>query len=274
MKRVLILLLLCAPAWGANDFTLDANCVSLWKFDTASWLADSISTNTLANFSMSNNNSLYKEGDASADSPGTLAAYLQITDASLSAGFPWKKNVSSPIFSVCFWFRMDTVPAEGDSQALISKWHAAFGERQWLIQVSQGSGTVRVGVLQGYNNGASNEFIGHAAGMNATTWYHVGITYVDATKAMTIRIWDDTGGAILGTDISHTFTNNVNTVDAATMLVGNAENPFNPLIGNVDEMVFFNDVLTADEIDEIRLGTYGAPAATGTSDWWYRRRHN
>jgi hypothetical protein len=38
----------------------------------------------------------------------------------------------------------------------------------------------------------------------AGRWYHISATFDDATHTGTIRIWDDTAGAILGTDAKKT----------------------------------------------------------------------
>jgi hypothetical protein len=49
--------------------------------------------------------------------------------------------------------------------------------------------------------------------------------------------------------------------------LGNGQGGFGYLNGNLDEVVIFDDVLTTDEIDAIRGGTYGG------NDWWWRRRN-
>ncbi|MBE3144107.1 MAG: hypothetical protein IMZ61_09325, partial [Planctomycetes bacterium] len=77
-------------------------------------------------------------------------------------------------------------------------------------------------------------------------------------RSYRVRIWDDFAGAILGTDKTGISPVNI-FVGTGTIYRGYAAAAFD-MLGHVDEMVVFDDILTPGEIDEIRAGTYGAAA--------------
>jgi hypothetical protein len=111
----------------------------------------------------------------------------------------------------------------------------------------------------GYNGGASWETISHATAMSTGVWYHVGCTFDNSDKSYRIRVWDDNASTILGSDKTGTATNNIN-VEDGFLVIGDTWGGSPLLDGQLDEIVVFKDILTADEIDQIRGGTYGASA--------------
>ena len=287
MKRLLLVLILCAPAWGANIFTGDANCVALWNFENGALTTDSISTNTLlANgviFTPTAETVDYKQGSACVDlEAGTVSqggAYLSILDSSLSSDFPIKASYANTVqLSVCYWFKAESLPSgatNDDRKGLFSKWDWA-GDHDYVYNsflYFDGSNPV-VGTSKGYNSGADSESSFHSTVLQTGRWYHLGTTYDDSTKLVRMRLWDDTAKSVV--DVTDTQVQSISlTTEALRVgLWGIYYASRYEFDGLVDEMVVFNDILTADEIDAIRSGTYGSAAESTTSNWWWRRRHN
>ena len=273
MKRLLLVLMMCLPCWAANIFTTDANCVGAWTFEDSEspdWMADRTANgNNLANNLTEQNKVTYKEGAASLYG-NTYLRYQKITDASLSANFPGKNGTGNNVFSFCCWvYPTDELR---DYNFLASKWHATNAVKSYNVGINANGANDNVGLWIGYNGGASEEQIYHTGVVIASSkWYHVGVTYDGSTRAYRIRVWDDTGSSV--TESTGTGAQTMNIEDEEFRLDNLGSSSWG-LVGYLDECVMFNDVLTSDEIDEIRNGTYGEAASTGTSNWWYRRRHN
>ena len=275
MKRLLLVLLMCAPAWGVNLFTGDPNCVGLWTGDSTSdsiyFLDESGNSNHLngtgAYFSASS--AQYKEGSYSMRNTNDWYV-IERPNATLSAKFPGKSGTTNRNVSTCCWIYGNINVVAYDW--LLAVYDFTGNKQSWSVYIDA-SGNVNFGI--GYNGGASFEsYANTGVALGDTKWYHIGTSYNGTTGAVIIRVWDDTGSTVY--NATTTFSETMNIEDAGFALFGytTQSNSGHGYEGYMDEVVVFNDVLTTDEIDQIRLGTYGATAETGTSDWWWRRRHN
>jgi len=257
-KIFIVFSLLCSVAYGANDFSGDANCVALWKLDNGVLTVDSIGSNTLTNSSMDSDAVTYKEGDGSAYA-NALGDSLYIINA--SSDLPFDSDKSTPSLSVCCWVRCIGFPSSGQ-RTILAKWDT--GERTFQLDFYK-SGTWQISWWLGYN--AGDDYEGptlHGTTVAANTWYHIGFTYNDSTKGWKLRIWDDTAGALLGgAEATGTTTNNMY-CGSANFQIGTNQIGSVCASGQRDEVVIFDDILTSAEIDQIRAGTYGggAPPAT------------
>ena len=257
MKRLIFLIfILCSVSYGANDFSGDDNCKAYFRLESGAvpFLADSKGTNTLTNSGMAEDTTDYKEGACSCYA-NALTDILYRSDADLDAGFPFKSGDSTKILSVCGWFRASSFPASANRN-IVNKYSASTGGRSWSVGASK-STTWRVALSVGYNSGNSAETILHGSEITTGVWYHFGVTYNDADKSYRIRVWDDNAGAILGSDATGNSTNNMY-AGTGLFSIGRPGSGNVCLGGEKDEIVVFNDVLTAGEIDQIRAGTYGA----------------
>ena len=292
MKRLLLVLMMCATAWSANVWTGDPNVICVQNFDLAdvnnpssNWWYDS--SGNAQHFVESSpkhvdaNTADYKQGTSAGRfndlGYSGLGAYISRADAALSAAWPIKSTFSGTAkFSYCAWFKPDRLPTEdaGDTlRYLLGKWgtsEACVGVYLWYDGANS---TVRF--AKGWDNGDNSEALASTTTMVSGQWYHVGITYDDTDHGAVMRLWDDTAGTVSETTATHVHAWEPDASDEA-LRIGNRQISFAQRYefdGLMDEVVFFNDELTSAEIDQIRLGTYGS-SSTGTSDWWYRRRHN
>jgi len=241
----------------ANNFSEDSNCVALYKFESSALVTDSIGGNTLTLDSTGGvevpeaDLVKYKEGSASIEFEGANTEWCEIADANLDVGFPFKSG-SGVVISFCTWLYLDT-RINGIFYEIIHKGYP--DQMSFSLQINDGG---HVSFLATYNGTTYNTAV-HQSVLQAGRWYHIGVVYDGGTEAMLIRIWDDTVGAIHGVD----YTANLgNTGFAATGEITfgcykSFQYDVNPLTGNLDEFVIFKDILTADEIDEIRIGNYG-----------------
>ena len=205
----------------------------------------------------------YKQGASSADF--TPNGYMYRTDANLSADFPLKNGDANKKISVCCWFRMENPPS-ATPRDLFAKYHSGDDTRSILAQVYNLSGTTHyVRVYVGHSGGTSgqNKVLTHD--LDGSVWYHLAVTYDDATKNLVIRLYDTDDSTVYSD--SWTMTNNIN-VEDAEWTIGNKGDHTEPFDGLIDEMVVFNDVLSSSEIDGIRAGTYDILADANCKALW------
>jgi hypothetical protein len=242
---------------GANVFTGDPNCVALWRFESGALGTDSIGSNSVAGSGgASADTGNKKEGGASVDLVAASSQYLFLDDGSLDSGYPLKNGSSSPKHSYCGWFYMDLDPSSGQARIVYSKYHTVNARSILVYLYNDGTG-VKFAVNIGYNSGISEEGaeIPRAThDVQTGQWYHFAFTHNDSTKAWHIRLWDDSGSTAY--DNTGTFTNNI-TINNQPINIGREPSAYwQYWDGHVDELVVFNDILTTNEIDQIRSGTF------------------
>jgi len=260
IKKLLLILCLCSACQAANDFSGDANCVAIWRLENGALLTDSKGTNTLTDGGAVADLVDYKEGSASADFESTNTDYLAIADAALDAGYPFKKSDAVKNFSLCFWFKSESLPANTAEMGLYTKHE--FNKACFMIEVYDDSGIFRLRIA---SNNTTYQNIQYDSLLVTGRWYHAGVTYENSDKSYRIRLWDDTAGALADVDKTGNVATAINLTDANVNL-GAARSGTAWFDGLMDEVVVFNDILTSDEIDAIRAGTYIAvapPAAGG-----------
>jgi hypothetical protein len=248
----------------ANNFSGDPHCKALWRFENGALTADSIGTNTLtAVNSPVADTANYKEGSASVDLESGSAQRFYILDADLNAGFPLKSGDTTKNISVACWIRIEST--REDNNAIFSKHDYGANKRSFAIHV-YGASTRKILLLLGYNSGASYEALLHATDLSLGTWYHVSVSYQNSDKAWAIRVRDASGNTV-GTDATGTATLDANKLFVANVSAGvgcvfNNGSATNLFDGLIDELVVFDDILTAEEATQIAQGTYGSGAAS------------
>lgn len=242
---------------GGNDFSTDPNCVALYNFESnATLTTDSVSNNTLCAINdVECDSSFFKQGAGGANFPGTTD-YFTIANELLHEDFPTKnETIPSRTFSVCFWVNPIFQVANA---GFVAKDDPGF--QSWYVMMRNTTHAVRFSV---YEDGGGISWFTHDSSLTENKWYHVGITFDGDNGpnfAYRIRIWDDEAGAILGVDKTGTTTTVLLPSDSALYIGTLGESPsLREHRGFIDEVVFFKDVLTVDEIDAIRAGTYAGP---------------
>jgi hypothetical protein len=238
-----------------NNFASDPDCVALWQFEDKAFVDDGVGTNDFTNHGAAPNATDFKEGAGSADFRVAQGDWMGIDDEDLSANFPTKAGGKGANMSLCFWMKPRSFPYGGTP---ISKYLISTDDRSWRVFLG---GAIDTGYLRlALGNGSGSNFKGYdlnAAGQQfpKNHWYHVAFTYRDSDKGLHVRIWDDTAGKLLYDYVDKA---------SAPMAITNAPLTLGglPLMsefydGLLDEVVVFKDILTNDEIDQIRQGQYG-----------------
>ncbi|UCD51452.1 MAG: pre-peptidase C-terminal domain-containing protein [Phycisphaerales bacterium] len=241
---------------SGNIFTGDENCVALWRFEDGELQADSVGTNDLSNNGAKADQDDPREGDTSAHFRSSESDWMSIDDGDLSADFPTKSGDSNVDMSICFWVKPNSVSWEN---SIISKYLIATDDRSWRIYMSNvglSTGILKVALGTGSGGDFNNYvFDGQDQILHVDHWYHVAFTYTDSDKGFHIRVWDGTDN-VLVFDATGTAVWPMAVTDAPVVL-GQLPLEGRYFNGWLDEVVIFNDVLTTDEIDQIRQQNYG-----------------
>ncbi|MDI6451757.1 RHS repeat-associated core domain-containing protein [Anaerobaca lacustris] len=247
---------------SGNDFSSDPNCAALWRFENGALTADSIGSNTLTQSgSPAADTSNYREGSASAN---LASGRFYITDASLSADYPFKSTDTNKKISVCLWFNMTSGSTQAVGAGLYGK-NTGYGTDGLLIGVYEpsgdGSGRICVSI------GNYKYYLPSSETIYRNRWYHIGVTYQEdgANGAVTVRVYDASAQSVA----SYNLSTRQSTMSSYNLQIGYHKYSSRNFYGLFDELVVFNDVLTASEIDQIRQGTYGASGGGGSGEVEY-----
>lgn len=234
----------------ANDFTTDINCVALWRMESASLTTDSIGTNTLTNVgtTAATASGQYKEGSCAADFESLDNDYMYINDSDLDADFPLKNGDTTKKFSIAFWAKPEST---GKDRCVVSKYDSVNNKRSLAIRFDYSA----IQILNGYNNGESAESWNSDSKIYAGRWYHIGVVHDGVNKTTTVRLYDEYYGE--STTYTLTWNNETNVEDSPFVLgtTGNFDSTYD-YDGILDEVAVFKDLLSVDDIDQIKNNTY------------------
>ena len=247
----------------ANDFsspspTNGAVCVALWDMESGALLVDDIqgpTTNLLTdNNTVTNDTTNMKVGTGCGSFDIANTESLSITDASLDSSFPLK-NLGDGTFSLTFWFKAGS---QSDPRALVTKADLTLEKYSLVIRDNAN----KIEWFHGKNTGtAFNTVFSSASSLVVGRWYHVGATFDNstATPAWKFRVWGVTEDALVVDESGNAAK--VMSVTTAPFAIGAQYDNGVPVVwydGLIDEVAFFDDILTTGEIDEIRDETYGS----------------
>ena len=231
-----------------NNFSGDATCLALWRFENGALLADSKSTNTLvaAPNVPTADTVHFVEGGASANFVAASSQGLKITDANLAAGFPFKNGDTGKKVTFCFWYQPTTNPA-GD-KGLISKRYNGSSDAYSFV-IDHVGNTLWIIINSVYYWGNIFTFV-------PGTLYHLAIE-LDSSGAVgwaKVIVYDSSVSCI------NTYLNAALPAkcapDTGDLCIGSVGNNAYYINGNMDEVVVFDRLLSDTEVDAIRKGTY------------------
>jgi hypothetical protein len=238
----------------AYDPSSDASCQAWWRCEDGALGTDSSGKgNTLTETDVASS-AACQEGSASCDFSGTNDE-MSRADADLTANFPFKNGTTNKTVTVCFWFIADALPGSGSYRGLWGKYITTTGKRSINIGIKGKSSTQVIVFTLAPDPAVAGTEKEHGSDLATGTWYHVGVTYDNSGRSYRIRIWDDTAGAILGSDATGTFAADPAVTDAQ-LEIANYNGGGLGLDGRMDDIVVFNRALGTNEIDEIRSQTY------------------
>jgi hypothetical protein len=239
-------------AAGTFDFDTESNLVSRYRFNLTGLGYDDEENNHLPNASYPNQvgpNANIKSAYFDADYP-TL---VYLTDAELSSDFLGKNGSGNDVGSFCFWVKIEPQSADG-----------------WVIQKGKTTGTdygygfmsERYGDQEMASRFGNGEYATSGITPTSGRWYHVGCVVDADNTRLYIRLWDDTGETVYTDDNTSASFSRFFSTDP--FRIGRGDYGDEDFDGWLAEMVWFDKVLTDEEIDQIRNGTYGeAPDVSG-----------
>ena len=234
----------------ANGFETDANCVAAFLFEAGAFTDDSVGSASLTADGTPPviNAVTYWEGAASAfQEAAAFYETFYVTDE--PSDFPLHDGSSETTFSVVLAY-YNPATVEGNfailkktsSFSVINNFFPTSEYYELTISVTDAGGT------EDWETGITLE---------EDAWHHIGITFNDSTGECVIREYDN--NTELVETASHTFSR-IPLCNSSYFYVGDDGGHDTSYL---DEVAFFKDVLTADEIDEIRAGTFGGGGGGG-----------
>ncbi|MCP4638930.1 MAG: hypothetical protein GY851_00780, partial [bacterium] len=203
---------------GADEFSTGGGsgggaCVARYRHEAAGLQLDSQGDNDLTNNGVSLRTYGEMEGDSCGKYSHTEGDYQVRTDVSLSADFPGKSGTSNGSFTICGWFRSGWLWSNGNME-VVKKYNAGADQRSFSLRANCVSGVRKFQLVIGHTSGTLEEAYLHASPIGTGVWYHVGASWDNDTKACRIRVYDATAGAILGTDLTDTGSNEMSPTSA------------------------------------------------------------
>lgn len=234
----------------ANDFSADTRCKALWRFETGALTADSKGTNTLTAAGAPAEDLVdFKEGACCADIEYATTDYFTIADAALGAGFPLKSGDVTKKLTWCAWIKQESQLAGGSY--VLTKHNSVSSKRS--LGISTVSNVLHIEC--GYNAGASYQDINTSIAIANGEWYHVAAVIDGVAKTLSVRVYRVSNDTVY--TYSTTISNEINVEDAEFRIGARDGDTSYRWDGKIDEVIVFNDLLAALEIDLIRSGTFG-----------------
>ncbi|OQB40344.1 MAG: hypothetical protein BWY06_01233 [Candidatus Latescibacteria bacterium ADurb.Bin168] len=241
----------------ANNFSGDSDCVALWRFESGALGEDSIGGNDLTSATSGTAASDCKEGSHSLELNASYNQAYYRNEKDLDAGFPLKDGDTTKLMSICGWFKLDRNDV---TQVVVAKFDYMNDKQSVRLYFNGFDGKLKFQWGYGNWNSVTYELL---SSISTDTWYHFGIVIDGVGKTFFARVWDDDAESY--TDTSETPGTEIGAVESpftvGCYMAGST--PAAQWDGHIDELVVFKRELDADEIDEIRQGTFGGGGGGG-----------
>jgi len=231
----------------ANDFSTDPSCKGHWRFEQDLLTQDEIGGNTLTNHGpVTNDLAKYVEGACSGDY--TSGDYMDIADANLCSGFPFKSGDTTQNMTLCINFY---VPSSGSNRWLIAKgWW--LNQHSWGLDIHNNA----LYLIVTYNGSTRTDLIaGGSPYFTNGHWYFLTLIFDAANLSCQVVIYDRTAGSTV---------RDTTLKIASPIFSGSGPLTFGGMggggwIGSIDETVIFNRCINIEEMAAIRNGAYTGP---------------
>ena len=244
---------------GSFDYDADPNCLAHYAFDTTGLGYDDqeyshMLSATVPGFAGP------RDDIKCILATDAVESFVGVPDATLSSKFPGKNGQANEVITVCYWFKPFDLDDGSNSAHVVGKGTGSSGIflGGWTHDIDE----PKVGYISSDIAGTSHPIV-------SQSWYHITGIIDKPNTRIYVSLYDPNGTTYTAENLSGsgTFTT------AEPFKVGSIYTENSCFDGYLGELVVFDKALTAAEIIEVRDGTY-AVADTGTSNWWWRRRHN
>lgn len=243
----------------ANVFTGDANCKALWRFEENAVNEDSIGGNDFyfdyPEEVPQEDTTTYNEGACSARCEAyDLDPFEAYEGDELDEDFPCQSHSESKIISFAAWISLAASP---ENYQLESSNSIFYKNRCFNLYVNQDSPYLDDGVhLVVYRSSSLWERFSILEEIPRGTWIHIGCAIDGDNQTYLIRYFDGSSAQSKSGSLTGELY-----LSAYSFDVGD------DLTGNIDEAVVFDRLLSADEFDAIRSGTFGAESEDVLTQW-------
>ena len=237
---------------GSYDYDSDPNLISLWSMDTDGLGVDTEGNNDLLNVGLITTSSP-KIGDGCADFEGSYNAMVGRLDGDLSASFPAKDGQAVVVGTVCFWAKPESISGD-NSTHIVNKWSNTIGDRPWLIAWDTTDDFWEIGTQSGN--------VETDVPAVATQWYFVAGVFNDPNNSITIFVWDEDAqtmteaSSTMGGSAGEPVPFSVGCSSRTSLTYGYLGPSVYDFDGVVDDLMVFDDILTDEEIYQIKDGTF------------------
>lgn len=241
----------------ANSFASRNDCFGHWRFESGALATDTKGLNTLnLSGTPTEDTTNQMEGSCCISLNAATPQYCYITDANLSANFPFKSGDTNKIITINCWVRPTTV--DTNKRRIWSKFTTSSGGRS--LQLYHNS--TQIYFVYGTSNGFTSTEVSLAFGaMTANQKYFISLSIDGPALVWRVRIFNVTAGTWYTN--SGTLTN-APPATAADFRIGAddqlaANTSFN---GQIDEVSVFNSWLHNQQVLDIKAATF--PSLSGT----------
>jgi hypothetical protein len=237
----------------ANDFSVQM-CKAHWQFESGALGTDSKGTNHLTPYAAGATPTSVtddqREGAGCALFTRASNQYFFIPDHLLDSGFPLKFGDPVKKATIAFWIKFNSLPGSGQYHEILCKsWYNLDGGFE--IQADY-SGGPRFTLIWAYS--ATAQTVWRPFTPVTGRWYHVTVR-IDGgpSKVWKCRVYD----AAAGTTNNYTGAPGGEMhVSSRPLYIGAYGDGVNCLDGRLDELLFFNDVLSDTECANVQAGTF------------------
>ena len=241
----------------ANNFNIPM-CRALWNFEPGAMLVDSRGLNAdLTAYSPvapAADAAVYKEGASSVKFTRASKQFYYLNDVDLPAGFPFKAGDAAKLMTVSFWIRFPSYLASGQLQSVLTKGVYALDPCFEAFFGYYTSSAMRMTLKWGLTATTETSWT-PAYNFAKDTWYHICIR-IDGTasKIWKVRIYNDTSGAT--NDYTGTPGDVLRISADRRWVIGAYDSGVNSLEAYLDELLFFNAMLSDAELVAVKGGTF------------------
>jgi len=237
------------PTSSGNDFSEDNNCVVDLEFD------NNITNDVSGGPSFTDEDALTFDG--SDKIIGDYSAIFGGTDwisTANSSAMPLDSGGINDYWSVTGWFKPTTLTA-GVTHYIVSKYTATAGNRQIAFAINQTNSQLALFMGYSTDNVYESQVFDNTPAIEVDKWYFFGL------------VIDNSGSTPTGTLVLKNYTDSLEYTDYVTFtntmylnsvdyVIGARSNGASGFIGKMDDIQWFKDALSLNEIESIYSGQY------------------
>ena len=218
--------------------------VARWLFESADLGNDEKGNADLTAYgSPATDSSDYRQGSSSVHLVRASSQYFKVLDSALPSNFPLKGGTANRVFTLCFWFKADTIPGSGVYQKIFAKEN--YGTDNCFEAYLTNS---KFRLLWGTSATAATTW--DVFTPTADKWYFVACKIHGDNRTWSVRVYDYDAGT--WTTYTGTTPSAILRVSSDDLHIGCYRTPSDYFDGWLDNMRIYPVILTDQVLDLIR----------------------